>query len=595
MSTTPHLHAPRELLPSPTVDYAERGALDPDKVPASGTRIRVLTTANTQVGDILHVYWTGPENDENDSLTDYMPINAQNAGREIPFPVAKRLVSANEGQQITVGYEIERERQRLPSEVLRLTIGGAQGQYPRPKVVQAPADTLDPMTARNGVEVVVTYPTMSTSQNITLHWQGTPGAGTPDPQSERGSASGSQSFDIPAAVVGANVGKSVTLYYRVTSQNAEPIASERTILTVSPFAATDLPSPDAEESRNATLDLSTFASDAHLTTVPWPLIAIGQRFWMQAEGENSDGSRYSKAVATAQLVTSSHLNDGLRLPLARRDLEGLRNNSTLTLSLRVTFDGANDAASAQPFTPTNLRVVVQPAAALPAPVIIQAVGGKLDPLNALGSAIARIRYPDMLPSDTLVLYYRNDSGTYVPVDGYVSGSVTQTQYMNVPHAIVALHIGRSLVMQYRLTRADVNLPDASSEELKLDIQPFSPELLRAPMPEQAVNGVLDLKRFATDAALVLEDWFWMAAGQRLWLTVSGTLASGRPFSRKLAEAQLITAQQAGLALVYTLERSDLASLESGSELHFETSVNFEGNDRKSRALAFPASKVTIRL
>lgn len=594
MSTTPHLHAQNALLPRPTVDYSVRGELDPEKVPAGGTSLRVPATADTQAGDTLHAFWTGPENDENDSLTDYIPINQANAGREIPFPVPKRFVTASEGKQVGVKYEIERERQRLPSQELVLRIGSTQVHYPRPSVVQAPGDRLDPMVARDGVEVLVTYPDMRTDQTITMYWQGTPGAGTPDPQSKPGSGSGSQSFDTLASVVGANVGKSVTLYYSVVSPGADRIESARTTLTVSPFADTDLPSPDADESRNGILDLSTFASDANLIASPWPLIAVGQRCWMEAKGENSDGSEYAKPVAIGLSITPSHLTDGLRLPLARRDLEGLRDNSTLTLSLRVTFDGANDPASSQAFPIMNLRVVIKPATALPALAIVQAVGGKLTPLHALGSAIAKIRYPGMLPSDTLVLYYQESPGTYVPVEGYASGSVTQTQYMTVPHAVLASHLGRSLVLNYRLIRADPTIPEASSQDLTLEVLPFSPEILRAPMPEQAKDGVLDLKRFTADAALVLEDWFFMAAGQRLWLTVSGTLATGGPFSRQLAEAHVITAEQAGLALVYKLERRDLASLESGSELRFETWVNFEGNDRKTRALAFPVSTVTVR-
>ncbi|WP_217649945.1 hypothetical protein, partial [Burkholderia ubonensis] len=120
------------LLPPPEVDYLDvgSGVLDPDRVPEWGTFLTVPKAANTMRGDDVTVYWRGRTGGPSDSFEDSAPVSDATAGDALPFPIEKRLVTANLDANVTARYVIMRDGDPLPSEPRTFRVGAAQVEVP---------------------------------------------------------------------------------------------------------------------------------------------------------------------------------------------------------------------------------------------------------------------------------------------------------------------------------------------------------------------------------------------------------------------------------------------------------------------------------
>jgi hypothetical protein len=120
-------------------------------------------------------------------------------------------------------------------------------------------------------------------------------------------------------------------------------------LPVSVLGQEYLHAPVVPEASGATLDLSRFTGDASVTVEAWPLIARGQRYWITATGTLENGSAYSFNVVRGAVIEDTQVRDGVRAALLRRELEQLRNDSEITITIQVAFDGVSNQASAVAF------------------------------------------------------------------------------------------------------------------------------------------------------------------------------------------------------------------------------------------------------
>lgn len=592
--SAPSRSASLKLLPLPTVDHAEGNLLDPADVPATGTLMRVPADAGTKDLDVVHIFWVGPRDDEgSDTFKDSLPINSFSAGEELPFKIDLKYVTNNIGQSVEVYYEIIRGGQSLPSEVFEVSVGPALGNLPKPEVTEAPAGSLDPNHALQGVELVIRYDRMAAIDRITPYWRGTPGPGTPNLQPVEGNASGAVRIKIDASAVAANVGKSVELSYDVSRSGAPAKNSDKADLTVESFKPGDLPAAEVSESFDHLLDLNTFSGSATITVRPWRLIAIGQRVWCSALGTGSDGMPFSRILASSAAVNAQQVSAGLSYSLTRTDLDSLQHNSSLRLQLQVTFDGSNNISQAHPF-PEKPQLIAARMQDLPAMELPQLSQGILNPMNILGNAIVKVSYPSMQPSDTLVLYYRDSDGKDQPAPSHWSGSPSQIQFLSIPPGLIGQFLGKPLTMHYRVVHADFHSPGGKGSAVTFNVGVLDVSVLRPAIPGEAKAGVLDLGTFSGDANVVLESWFLMAPLQRLWLTAVGTRTDNTTARLELARADSITPEQVGLPLVFTLKRSDLESLKQGSSLSLETSVSFDGRTQQQGAVVFPTSQVTLQ-
>ena len=119
-----------------------------------------------------------------------------------------------------------------------------------------------------------------------------------------------------------------------------------------------LPRPAIADADGDQLDLNAFAGDTTITCVPWPLIAIGQKVWLAVDGTLEDGTTTTLRLWTGSPVVASEIGNGLSKTLSRTWLKSLRNDSSITVRLKVTFDESTDEARSVAFPARTLAVRV---------------------------------------------------------------------------------------------------------------------------------------------------------------------------------------------------------------------------------------------
>ncbi|QKF51747.1 hypothetical protein [Pseudomonas graminis] len=340
-------------LPAPSILEAEAGVLDPELHPGDIT-LRVSYTG-TLAGDILTWYWLGLPLEGSGS--DSIPITTTIAGKPVDFTLPRAIVEPNINNEVRVLYTLRRgsPASYQYSATLNLIIGKLIGDLPAPTVLQASNGVLDPMDALNGVTVRVSYASMEDADLATLMWLGTPGTGSPADQEKPGSSSGQVEYTVPAPVIGANIGRDVSVSYRVKRYMAEK-QSDILRLPVLPFGEPDkdLPHPviTQADSQTLTLNLATFTGNGTATVTKWPFIAAGQRVWFRLEGETSSGGLHTITLLDGVELTSAQATAGLSQSVLRTELERLGQDTRVTVICNVAFDGVASESAAVPLPRT---------------------------------------------------------------------------------------------------------------------------------------------------------------------------------------------------------------------------------------------------
>ncbi|MBH3461541.1 hypothetical protein [Pseudomonas putida] len=230
-------------------------------------------------------------------------------------------------------------------------VRSAQTEYPAPSVLEAVNNTLEPINARNGATVRVAYSGMAASDSLAVAWLGSNQAGRWESAQKPGSVFGSVDFSVPASVVAASQGTVVEVLYAVLQAGKAAVPSLPLALTVGELAQADLPTPAITQANPSTrrLDLNSFVGNASATVAAWPLIATGQRFWVRIDGTLENGSTHRFYAASAQAVTEAQVGQGLDVALLRTELEKLKHESEVSVTVSVAFDGASNEASAKAF------------------------------------------------------------------------------------------------------------------------------------------------------------------------------------------------------------------------------------------------------
>ncbi|NWC00490.1 hypothetical protein HX882_31910 [Pseudomonas gingeri] len=144
---------------------------------------------------------------------------------------------------------------------------------------------------------------------------------------------------------------------------SEPVSAAWTFTVIT---LTDQNKPYIQQAENngtgATLDLGTFAGDATVKVSPWPGIKAGQRVWLRCLGKKANNADHIITLYTASAVVPAEERDGLSKNIPRAQLEELGDNTSLTVELKIKFNGSSsdDAATVFPLRTYTLKTVVAP-------------------------------------------------------------------------------------------------------------------------------------------------------------------------------------------------------------------------------------------
>lgn len=341
-SATYRVSGASRTLPKPVVPLADGEQLDPDKV-------------NDLVGLEVDVSYPGMVANDKVTLTfigtryatpwsDTLTVRAGDT--KVRFLVPKRdYVTGNDGADVTLEYSVllASNGATARSETLLLHVGKGLGELPKPVVPQESAGHLLPGSILDGVtiQVPVSVELKPTDQVYAYFatWRSAPKAGVIP-----------VSFQVPADVLGPFMGTDVDIWY-VVEREGVPYTSGKLSLHMMPFGNEDklLPTPAITQASGNVLDLATFNGNATATCIPWPFIAQGQRVWLRVHGTKDNGSADTILVYDGDAVTADMVTKGLSKAVNRARLEALRDNSTITVELKVAFNPADDEAKAITF------------------------------------------------------------------------------------------------------------------------------------------------------------------------------------------------------------------------------------------------------
>lgn len=223
--------------------------------------------------------------------------------------------------------------------------------YPKPLVTLATNAVLDPtQVTPAGMEIKVSYPTIKTGDVIALIFNRIDTFVPIEVGDER-----VVSFWISASYIVPTLGETVEIYYKTVSSEGDVNQSEVLQLTVLPFMDGDLKMAKVEQASDGApgeLDLSKFAGDADISIEPWPLIAAGQRVWLDMVS-NKGTSNILKSYS----VTNADISAGITHGISRNELLEIANNSEITFPLKVQFDGTDTVVGAKDFSTLKLRLL----------------------------------------------------------------------------------------------------------------------------------------------------------------------------------------------------------------------------------------------
>ncbi|MGY2399767.1 hypothetical protein [Pseudomonas sp. SDO5271_S396] len=415
----------------------------------------------------------------------------------------------------------------IPRATANLRVGEPELNLLAPKLreavyVEGQGYVLNPALTVDGAHVEVAYDGMKPGDHVCVKFSGTPGPGSPVLVCQ--DVQGGESklvFPVPASAISANFDESVDISYTVRRDVLWPSPTS----SVHVLKPTGLSGIEVDEQTGGKLCLNTFPGDATARVAAWDYSAPGQTCWMWIDGQREDGSAFHWDILVAAPVTPEWVNEGVSAALAREQLEKLADCLVFEIHFAVSFQGSTDLADAIAFRPLQLQMV-QADLVLLAPSVREAVGNQLTVWNGKDGVTVRVEYDGMSAHHTIALCWEQAGVCLAlapkpgdPAQGFVDFAVAREAVIH--------GIGKTVPIRYSVTS---RCRQQTSRDLELDVS--IPVRLPTPVVRQATAGVLDLRTFSTHADVSVAAWWFALAGQKVWLSATGTLKDGSVYALK---------------------------------------------------------------
>lgn len=434
------------------------------------------------------------------------------------------------------------------------------------------------------------YPSLKVGDSIIMIWEGTKPDGSPYEYEEAYDVSNNDEqagftyiYVMNEHILPLNNG-SLKLYYRVYNDDpAEYGLSESDFLRVEVRAVpATLPAPDVEEAKDGVIDPTLVYTQAHVLVKPVN--------WMKGDTLTYHWIGISAFSSTKGSVPITLLSID-KTARFRVDVQYVSANIGYTVTVRYTVLHAETGKYSYS-APFEVMVGI-PVGHLPAPTVLQAPNGLLNPMDALNGVDIECSYLSMDEElDTLALKWRGTPGAGTSEDLEQPAEPSDIVTFHLPASFVGANIRRSVDVNYDVQRYGLWTP---SETLPLNILDFQDPENDLPTPQvpQADNTVLDLMEFAGDARVLVNIWPFIAKGQRTWVYVEGETSTGSYRIDVLKDHQISDQQVAG-GLDEPLLRSELLKLRHSSPADVKCKVIFDNSTEETAAIEFPALPLTIR-
>ncbi|MCE4061882.1 hypothetical protein LXM60_16910 [Pandoraea sputorum] len=337
-------------LPAPELPDAVGDVLDPGSV-VGDVQIVAPAEADLEPGDLVTVYVTGPKGSNSASRL----VPGSGTGQSLSVAVPVKVFQDNVGEDVEVHYTVTRfiDGREDRSDTRTIQVRAGATTFPAPTIREATGNELNPIDAAHLLTAIIDYTGSQPTDEVQVTWTG---------KDEYSSYTtpwvviGGLPRQIPLepSIVPLNLGQTVAVTYEVrragvTAGRSDVLQLHVQALDTSPGGP--LPTPQLKDIEGDELDLDLVANGGTITvTPPWPLIAEGQRFWLDLQGTDSEGNVHNYRQANGVLVNAQHVETGLpnrQVPASY--FEPLADGSLLTIIFKVTFDGSSNEADAVVF------------------------------------------------------------------------------------------------------------------------------------------------------------------------------------------------------------------------------------------------------
>ena len=169
----------------------------------------------------------------------------------------------------------------------------------------------------------------------------------------------------------------------------------------------------------------------------------------------------------------------------------------------------------------------------------------------------------------------------------------------LPPAVIAFSLGKPITVTYSITREPAQ--PQPSQPLVLNVLPLVLGAAYRPKLQQAANSgegpELHLKDLSTTGQMWFSAWPFIALGQYVWLTLTGTKANGDAYREVIWAAPFAHTNQGWIDNGFfeaTAPYEDLIGLKEGSALTMEFKAGLGGSQDEGEAVSFAVRSYTVR-
>ncbi|WP_460095256.1 Ig-like domain-containing protein [Pseudomonas sp. S2_B03] len=571
---------------------ADNGELHLDRLDHQATNLLIRLEINKEfaTGDtiVINVAGVGITGTASRTLKDEITVG--NLPYILEFPIPFAFASLFASGTLDGSYTLHKKDGSavLHSKRTFVKVIGDPSLLPAP-IIEEVIGAILPGDSKTAT-VRIAYPSLKTGDSINMIWEGTKSDGSsycheePYDVSSNDQQTGFIFIYVMHEHILALINGSLKLYYRVYNDDPGDYGlskSDFLRVEVRELPAT-LPAPDVEEAKEGVIDPTQVYTQAHVLVKPvdWAKGDILTYHW-------TGFSAFSSTKGSIPITVLS-IDKTARF---RVDAQYVSANIGYTVTVRYVL--LHVATGKYSYSAPFEVMVGIPVGFLPAPTVLQAPNGSLNPMDALDGVDIECSYLSMDEAlDTLALKWRGTPGAGTSEDleqpAESSGIVT----FHLDASFVGANIRRSVDVSYDVQRYGFWTP---SEALPLNILEFQDPENDLPTPQVplAEKAVLDLMEFSGDARVLVNVWPFIARGQRTWVYVEGETSTGS-YRVDVLKDHPISDRQVAEGLDEPLLRSELLKLRHSSPAVVKCKVIFDNSTEETAAIEFPALPLTIR-
>ncbi|WP_233102195.1 hypothetical protein [Pseudomonas sp. MF7453] len=581
---------PRSLV-APLIQEADAtNNINPDSI---GSVATFEARAEFRAGDEVIIKFVGSVTGT--TLSPYvLAVNSNPFIADIP----KQLIEGNKNGTLTVSYVRRRFKVDELSEEAMYTIGRALGELFLPEVLEATTgpDELDPWkVAQTGATVRCRYDEPKDGDTVEVCWLGLAGGGIHFKIEDAHTGDAYVDVTVPVEAIGFSLhplGRDICVSFKVV-RNGFPTDSP--ILTLNLLTLSHVPGATIDSiGESAVLEIPKL-NDLDQTRVrPWPYIAGGQRMYKRYKGTLNSGQPYYEETFVGREVSLADVNDG---PASYTPVGRLRNLADWTpmeIEFGVTFNHSNNVGDIIWFETRHHMVQIE-SNVFPYPQIKYSTPPEgpeviISPVTVENKCQVLVTYPDMNKggTDMITLFLIDAQGTSIEIDtlpGLDGGTVT----FNISNDRVGAAINTTIQFQYEVILGRGGR--GSSEVQIVHVQ----SIPLASLPWAYINnighgGTINPATLNGDAVLRMAKWPYSQERHIAWLSLSAPSTT----TLQLLTAHSVTAIEAANGFTnLRVPRSWLLSVPNNGTVTITPHVNFNKQDDKPQAVAFPQTQYRI--